>query len=135
MLLAWSTTEVLRYTFYLFSILGAQPKLLTWLRYTTFYVLYPLGAGSEAALIFTSLPALRKLPVVGDALGTVVDHVLEKNAFVSWARLAGPARAWSVWDYARLALFVIWWPGTPFFLFNELIWEKRNLIFFSLIAY
>ena len=56
MVLSWSLTEVIRYEFYACTLLGAEPFPLLWLRYTTFYVLYPTGASSEAALIFATLP-------------------------------------------------------------------------------
>lgn len=56
MVLAWSSTEIIRYAFYAVSILQCEPRWLLWLRYTTFYVLYPIGAGSEAALIYSTLP-------------------------------------------------------------------------------
>lgn len=54
---AWSVTEIVRYFFYAQSIItsGAPPKLLTWLRYNLFFVLYPLGVGSELAMIYMSL--------------------------------------------------------------------------------
>lgn len=57
MILCWSLTEAIRYSFYAFSLLPsvATPKFLVYLRYTTFFVLYPLGAGSEAALIWASV--------------------------------------------------------------------------------
>eukprot|EP01059_Diplonema_ambulator_P007541 TRINITY_DN17001_c0_g3_i1.p1 TRINITY_DN17001_c0_g3~~TRINITY_DN17001_c0_g3_i1.p1 ORF type:complete len:739 (+),score=296.22 TRINITY_DN17001_c0_g3_i1:48-2219(+) len=43
MLFAWSLTEVVRYSYY-----GPiQNKLLTWLRYTLFIVLYPMGVAGE----------------------------------------------------------------------------------------
>ena len=58
MVLSWSLTEVIRYEFYACTLLGAEPFPLLWLRYTTFYVLYPTGASSEAALIFATLPPL-----------------------------------------------------------------------------
>ncbi|KAF4121292.1 very-long-chain (3R)-3-hydroxyacyl-CoA dehydratase [Geosmithia morbida] len=59
MLIAWSVTEVIRYSFFAFSLsLGSTPGLLTWLRYNTFFVLYPLGITSECALIwFATGPA------------------------------------------------------------------------------
>ncbi|KAL4078417.1 tyrosine phosphatase-like protein [Scleroderma yunnanense] len=57
MVLAWSLTEVLRYTYYTLSLMSARvPHALTWLRYTTFYVLYPLGAGSEALVVLSTIP-------------------------------------------------------------------------------
>jgi very-long-chain (3R)-3-hydroxyacyl-CoA dehydratase len=85
MLLAWSSTEVIRYLFYAFSLAGAEPPLLQWLRYTTFYVLYPLGAGSEAFLTYASLPTD---PLRGEGMD-----------------------GYSAYDYLRLAFFFIWWPG------------------------
>lgn len=57
MVLSWSITETIRYFFYAVNKLGYEPRWLLWLRYSTFYILYPTGAGSEAALIFSSLPA------------------------------------------------------------------------------
>ena len=56
MVLAWSLTEVVRYAFYAISLLSRPPYPLLYLRYTTFYLLYPLGAGSEAFLIYSTLP-------------------------------------------------------------------------------
>ena len=52
MLIAWSVTEVIRYGFFVFNLRGEVPAALTWLRYNTFYVLYPLGIGSEMALVY-----------------------------------------------------------------------------------
>ncbi|KAH7328443.1 tyrosine phosphatase-like protein [Stachybotrys elegans] len=52
MLVAWSVTEVIRYSFFALSLSGFQPRFLTWLRYNTFFVLYPMGILSECALIF-----------------------------------------------------------------------------------
>jgi very-long-chain (3R)-3-hydroxyacyl-CoA dehydratase len=57
MVLAWSITEVIRYSYYAVNLSkdGLVPKWLVWLRYNTFYVLYPLGAGSEVIVTFLSL--------------------------------------------------------------------------------
>lgn len=56
MTIAWSITEIIRYAFYFFALLGSTPQILIWMRYTFFYVLYPLGAGSEMVLLYKSLP-------------------------------------------------------------------------------
>jgi very-long-chain (3R)-3-hydroxyacyl-CoA dehydratase len=61
MVLAWSVAEVVRYPFYALSLLGLESSVLLWLRYTLFLVLYPIGAVSEAALSFQSLP--KNLPL------------------------------------------------------------------------
>ncbi|KAF8520332.1 PTPLA-domain-containing protein [Hysterangium stoloniferum] len=57
MVLSWSITEVIRYSFYAANKLQSEPKWLLWLRYSTFYILYPTGAGSEAFLIFSTIPS------------------------------------------------------------------------------
>ncbi|KAI9032330.1 tyrosine phosphatase-like protein [Hyaloraphidium curvatum] len=60
MTVAWSITEVVRYSFYAAGLLGGVPAFLNWMRYTFFYFLYPLGAGSEMVLLFKSLPYAKK---------------------------------------------------------------------------
>ncbi|KAG5962925.1 hypothetical protein E4U58_003717 [Claviceps cyperi] len=52
MLLAWSVTEVIRYSYFALSLAQMLPRALTWVRYTTFYVLYPLGITSECMLVY-----------------------------------------------------------------------------------
>jgi hypothetical protein len=86
MVLAWSTTEVIRYAFYAFSVLGLEPYPLLWLRYTTFYVLYPLGAASEAFTMLSTVPRVSPLTPEGRT-------------------------AWTPEDFVRLGLFALWWPG------------------------
>ncbi|KAI9750282.1 MAG: hypothetical protein M1815_001889 [Lichina confinis] len=66
MILAWSLTEVVRYTYFYRLLSSSRPSSqqsaaglldgwLTWLRYNTFYILYPLGIASEAYLIYLAL--------------------------------------------------------------------------------
>lgn len=58
MLLAWSVTEVIRYSYFVTSLAGCRPAPLTWLRYNTFFVLYPVGILSEVALVYmATVPA------------------------------------------------------------------------------
>ncbi|KAK6061711.1 tyrosine phosphatase-like protein, PTPLA [Cooperia oncophora] len=56
LLLAWSITEVVRYSFYAFTLFNAVPYFLTWIRYTFFIVLYPLGVTGELLTLVGSLP-------------------------------------------------------------------------------
>lgn len=90
MVFAWSLTEVIRYTFYAASLLGKEPYPLLWLRYTTFFILYPVGAGSEAFVNYATLPRSSPIPSLG-----------------SWAL----GSFWTPLDYVRGVLFLIWWPG------------------------
>ncbi|POR36458.1 Protein tyrosine phosphatase, partial [Tolypocladium paradoxum] len=64
MLVAWSVTEVIRYSYFALSLSGWQPAALTWLRYNTFFVLYPLGIFSECSLIYmATVPAAMRHPL------------------------------------------------------------------------
>jgi very-long-chain (3R)-3-hydroxyacyl-CoA dehydratase len=134
MLLAWSLTEVIRYSYYFFSLLSVKIPILDWLRYTTFYALYPLGASSEAFIAYSTLPSFENLPfpnwvralnplrylmsIMGPELK---EKMLEKpyGRRIMWnllrltagAKGAMRGRAWGAADYARLVLFLGWWPG------------------------
>lgn len=57
LLLAWSITEVIRYSYYASHLIDSKavPYWLTWLRYSAFYILYPVGVASEMTMIYLSL--------------------------------------------------------------------------------
>lgn len=58
MLLAWSVTEVVRYLFFALSLgLRAEPSPLRWMRYSGFFVLYPVGISSELWELLTAARA------------------------------------------------------------------------------
>jgi very-long-chain (3R)-3-hydroxyacyl-CoA dehydratase len=74
MLLAWSVTEVIRYSYFVFSLSGAGvPAIWTWLRYNTFLVLYPLGIASECWLVYQAIPlASQRNELFGYALWAIL---------------------------------------------------------------
>ena len=55
MLLAHSVTEIIRYGYFALTLSGQNPGILSWLRYNTFFVLYPLGIASECSLIYKAV--------------------------------------------------------------------------------
>ncbi|KAG5292574.1 protein tyrosine phosphatase [Histoplasma ohiense] len=63
---AWGITECIRYGYFVVQCLGsAVPQWLIWLRYNTFFVLYPIGISSECTLIYKAIaPAWDIQPVV-----------------------------------------------------------------------
>jgi very-long-chain (3R)-3-hydroxyacyl-CoA dehydratase len=61
MLTAWSVTEVIRYSFFTLNLSGLLPEVLSWLRYNTFYVLYPLGISSECWLIYKAVEPAKEM--------------------------------------------------------------------------
>ncbi|XP_045181359.2 very-long-chain (3R)-3-hydroxyacyl-CoA dehydratase 2-like [Mercenaria mercenaria] len=56
---AWSVTEIIRYAFYMFSLIGEVPYALQWCRYTFFIVLYPIGVTGELLSIWSGLDFVR----------------------------------------------------------------------------
>lgn len=52
----WSAIELFRYPFYMLGCCNTEWKTLTWLRYTVWIPLYPLGALSEAVAVVQSIP-------------------------------------------------------------------------------
>ena len=52
MLLAWSTSEVIRYSYFVLNLGYGVPDFVTWLRYNAFFVLYPVGIGSEMVMVW-----------------------------------------------------------------------------------
>ncbi|XP_019465134.1 PREDICTED: very-long-chain (3R)-3-hydroxyacyl-CoA dehydratase 2-like [Lupinus angustifolius] len=65
--LAWSISEVIRYSHYAFSCTGNCPSWITYLRYTAFIVLYPIGVGpGEMWLMYQALPIVKKKNTYSD---------------------------------------------------------------------
>ncbi|CAL8098378.1 unnamed protein product [Calicophoron daubneyi] len=60
LLFAWSTIELVRYPYYILSLLGFKNAFLTYLRFTLWIPLYPLGFVCEGKLIVRALPLLTK---------------------------------------------------------------------------
>jgi very-long-chain (3R)-3-hydroxyacyl-CoA dehydratase len=61
MLIAWSVTEVIRYSFFVVTLSGYSLGIISWLRYNMFFVLYPLGISSECWLVYKAIEPARKV--------------------------------------------------------------------------
>ncbi|XP_047246129.1 very-long-chain (3R)-3-hydroxyacyl-CoA dehydratase [Girardinichthys multiradiatus] len=78
----WSAIEIFRYPFYMLRCFNTKWKTLTWLRYTVWIPLYPLGVLAEAVAVIQSIPIfvqtkLFSIPLP-KAIGTSISfsHVL-----------------------------------------------------------
>ncbi|RLN00130.1 very-long-chain (3R)-3-hydroxyacyl-CoA dehydratase 2 isoform X1 [Panicum miliaceum] len=59
--MAWSISEVIRYSHYALTTLKVCPSWLTYLRYTAFIPLYPIGVGpGEMWTMYQALPFVKK---------------------------------------------------------------------------
>jgi len=61
LLFAWTLSEVIRYPWYISHVLKFSPYWLTWLRYTAFIPLYPIGITCEVMTMYRALPVFQKL--------------------------------------------------------------------------
>nr|XP_031857187.1 uncharacterized protein CI109_007411 [Kwoniella shandongensis]KAA5524259.1 hypothetical protein CI109_007411 [Kwoniella shandongensis] len=137
MLFAWSLTEVIRYTFYALSLLSIQSPFLNYLRYTTFIPLYPLGAGSEAFLSFSTLPPLAtlfstlvgKLPLgwKGKVIKSSLGRTLLWNAAKKNTKSLGGSGTWGWMEFLRLGLFFVWWPAL-YILYTYMLKQRRKVL-------
>ena len=59
LLTAWCLSEMIRYGFFACKEATMQPRIMVWLRYSGFLVLYPLGVSSELAMVWLALPVIR----------------------------------------------------------------------------
>ncbi|KAJ8563640.1 hypothetical protein K7X08_032092 [Anisodus acutangulus] len=66
---AWSLSEVIRYSHYALSCIGKPPYLITYLRYTGFILLYPIGVfPGEMWLMYQALPFIKRTNLYADSL-------------------------------------------------------------------
>lgn len=54
--LVWSTVEVVRYPYYISQLLNVEISFLTWIRYTIWMPLYPIGFVCEGIIILRNIP-------------------------------------------------------------------------------
>ncbi|XP_014340584.1 very-long-chain (3R)-3-hydroxyacyl-CoA dehydratase isoform X2 [Latimeria chalumnae] len=52
----WSIIEMFRYPYYMLACIDTEWKFLTWIRYTIWIPLYPLGVLAEAIAVIQSIP-------------------------------------------------------------------------------
>ncbi|XP_044504943.1 very-long-chain (3R)-3-hydroxyacyl-CoA dehydratase 2 [Mangifera indica] len=70
--IAWSLSEVIRYPFYALNSIGTCPSWITYLRYTAFIVLYPIGLfPGEMWLMYEALPCIKKKNLFADFFGVL----------------------------------------------------------------
>ncbi|XP_048202742.1 very-long-chain (3R)-3-hydroxyacyl-CoA dehydratase 2 [Perognathus longimembris pacificus] len=79
---AWTITEIIRYSFYTFSLLNHLPYLIKWARYTLFIVLYPMGVSGELLTIYAALPFVRQTGLYSISLPNKYNFSFDYYAFL-----------------------------------------------------
>jgi len=141
MLIAWCFAEIIRNVYYISSLVGlitpshyfshstlesARHQFthaVTWLRYTAFYILYPVGAGSEYALIIASFPSFPSgIPTVGGWTKGKSTGIVEGLSGQTTRWIAG--WGWATW--AKVPLIIIW-PASLYALMSYMHTQRRKV--------
>ncbi|GAB1300231.1 Very-long-chain (3R)-3-hydroxyacyl-CoA dehydratase 2 [Apodemus speciosus] len=80
--IAWTITEIIRYSFYTFSLLNHLPYIIKWARYTLFIVLYPMGVTGELLTIYAALPFVRQAGLYSISLPNKYNFSFDYHAFL-----------------------------------------------------
>ncbi|CAN8073541.1 unnamed protein product [Agarophyton chilense] len=109
MVLAWALTEIPRYLYFTVSSVATHvPYWLTYLRYSTFLPLYPLGASSEWFTMYAALPYMRHSKLLSISL---------------------PNRYNFAFDYHVCAIIILalYIPGLPHMYFHMLRQRRKYI--------
>lgn len=99
LILAWAMTEVIRYPSYVGSLVGVNPKWLTWLRYTVFVPLYPLGAGAEMKLMYDARAYARKTKMYAIEMPNAFNFAFDYPSFLNGLLVVYPFLFYSLYAY------------------------------------
>jgi very-long-chain (3R)-3-hydroxyacyl-CoA dehydratase len=87
MVVAWSLSELVRYSYYLVGLFKGKkiPAVLTWLRYSAFLVLYPMGITGEIGCLIKALPHIKMHGALSVAMPNKWNVVFNFHTFVLFA--------------------------------------------------
>lgn len=93
-LMAWGVTEIIRYGFFVWkaAISERVPGALTWLRYNTFFVLYPIGISSECLLMYLALAPAAKQGQQINLLLKIVLFIYVPGSYILYTHMMAQRR-------------------------------------------
>jgi len=81
MLSLWGVLDCIRYPYYALHIWKMSPAFLTWLRYSEFIVLYPIGFASELYVWLLLLPTIKEKAYILYYYGLIIYLIWRLIAF------------------------------------------------------
>ena len=73
LLVAWTVTEIVRYSFYALQLVSCPVYVITWLRYTLFIILYPMGVLGEMWTVYSAQPVILEKAVFSAAMPNIAN--------------------------------------------------------------
>lgn len=87
MVIAWACSEIIRYSFYAFNLLGSVPSFVQWVRYSGFLVLYPMGISGEMMNMYNALPFIGENNSLSIAMPNSYNFAFNYYGFVIFSLL------------------------------------------------
>jgi very-long-chain (3R)-3-hydroxyacyl-CoA dehydratase len=111
-MIAWAISEMIRYGFYLSGLVRPghkAPHWLTWLRYSAFVLLYPIGISGEMGCFYKAIPFIRAK---------------------STATITLPNRANFSFDYARFiqVMLICFYPAGAYKLYSYMLKQRQKAL-------
>lgn len=100
MIIAWSLSEIIRYPWYAAQLKGTCPFWLTWLRYTMFIPLYPIGVLGEILSIYNALEILQSKHMYSVTMPNAWNFGFDYAVFIKGVLVLYPFLWWQL--YAML---------------------------------
>eukprot|EP00301_Raphidiophrys_heterophryoidea_P026923 c9393_g1_i1.p1 GENE.c9393_g1_i1~~c9393_g1_i1.p1 ORF type:complete len:771 (-),score=263.09 c9393_g1_i1:258-2495(-) len=123
MLFCWTLTEVVRYGYFAVKLAGLEISVLTWLRYSLFFVLYPAGVLGEV------MTATAALPTMHYTLSQINTATAESSTVLyAWLHRAVETVIVSdVADWMRYFVFPAYFLGLPF-LYMHMVAQRKKVL-------
>ncbi|KAL3421661.1 protein tyrosine phosphatase-like protein [Phlyctema vagabunda] len=64
LLITWSISETIRYSYFAMMLSGQMPRFMPWLRYSAFVLIYPVGISCEMWLVYRAIGESRNPSVM-----------------------------------------------------------------------
>lgn len=80
--MAWALVETIRYPFYVVSLFRKKFYWLSWLRYSCWVVLYPVGLTCEGLIVFKSIPLVAKSGILSISLPNSMNFAFSFSYFL-----------------------------------------------------
>lgn len=80
--MVWSAVEIVRYPYYISQVYNKENALLTWLRYTIWIPLYPLGFVCEGIVIYKNIIYLDHSPRLSIAMPNSLNFTFNYATFL-----------------------------------------------------
>ncbi|KAI4503154.1 hypothetical protein M0802_002198 [Mischocyttarus mexicanus] len=109
MVTSWSFAEIIRYSYYLLNLVSCVPSFLTWLRYSSFLVLYPTGISGELWCFYHA-----------------IYHSLSHPEIWSYT-LPNPWNFTFSYLYSMIIVVLIYIPGGPI-LYSHMLSQRKKML-------